>query len=104
REGANARFAVINGPARLQARDISIPGDISSAAYFIAAAALLSGSDLQIIDLGVNPTRTLFLEKLRELGFSVAITDAREKCNEPVGSVRVYGSDGRNRLSSQFTI
>src|SRR2546423_8988747 len=48
REGENAQFASVTAPARLEARDISIPGDISSAAYFIAAAALLSGSELRI--------------------------------------------------------
>lgn len=92
REGGQARFASVAGPAQLNARDLSIPGDISSAAYFIAAAGLLSGSSLEISGVGINPTRGLFLKQLRSLGFDVEVTDTREECNEPVGSIRVRGS------------
>lgn len=98
REGENARFAAINGPACFLARDISVAGDISSAAYFIAAAALLPGSSLQVSEVGVNPTRVLFLEPLRALGLDVEIKEVREESNEPVGVVRVHGSD--NQTSS----
>lgn len=103
REGENARFAIVtsvNGLARFQSRDICVPGDISSAAYFIAAAALLSGSSLQVSEVGVNPTRVLFLEQLRALGLDVEITDVREESNEPVGIVRVHGSDRSERQTS----
>ncbi len=93
REGANARFTIVNGPARFLARDLSVPGDISSAAYFIAAAALLPGSSLQVKDVGVNPTRVLFLEQLRALGLNVEIVNAREESSEPVGLIRVHGSE-----------
>ena len=92
REGENARFAAVNGPARLAAREVSIPGDISSAAYFIAAAALLPGSSLVIRDVGINPTRAIFLKQLCALGLNVEITGAREDGNEPVGEIRVQGS------------
>jgi 3-phosphoshikimate 1-carboxyvinyltransferase len=94
REGENAHFASLNGPAQLLARDVSVPGDISSAAYFIAAAALLPGSSLEINKVGVNPTRVLFLKQLRALGLDVEIADAREKCHETVGLVRVGGVNG----------
>ena len=81
------------GPARLSARDVSIPGDVSSAGcFFIAAAALLPGSSLEITDVGVNPTRVTFLEHLRSLGFDAAVSDVREECNEAVGMIRVRGS------------
>lgn len=92
RAGEKAGFVVVNGPARFQACDISVPGDISSAAYFVAAAALLPGSSLQVSEVGVNPTRVLFLEQLRALGLHVEITDVREESNEPAGVVRVHGS------------
>lgn len=98
--GENTRFAIVNGPARFHSRDISVPGDISSAAYFIAAAALLPGSSLQVGEVGVNPTRVLFLERLRALGLDVEITDVREESNEPVGMVRVRGSDRSERQDS----
>ena len=91
RAGEKAGFVMVNGPARFPARDISVPGDISSAAYFIAAAALLPGSSLQVSEVGVNPTRVLFLEQLRVMGLDVEITDEREESNEPVGVVHVQG-------------
>ena len=93
REGANARFAAVTGPARFQGRDISIPGDVSSAAYFIAATALLPGSRLEVTGVGANPTRVLFLKQLRALGLNVEIINAREESNEPVGVIRVRGSE-----------
>jgi 3-phosphoshikimate 1-carboxyvinyltransferase len=95
REGKNTRFAAVKGPARLSAHDLSIPGDISSAAFFIAAAALLPGSSLEVSDVGVNPTRVLFLKQLSALGLEVEVTSVRESSNEPVGLVRVRGSEGQ---------
>jgi len=91
REGVNARFAAVQGPAQFKARDVSIPGDISSAAYFVAAAALLPGSALEIRNVGVNSSRVLFLNQLRALGFDVSITDNSEESNEERGAVRVRG-------------
>jgi len=93
REPANARFASVDGPASLRAQDTSIPGDISSAAYFIAAAALLPGSSLQVVDVGLNPTRVAFVETLQELGCDISIEEVREKNNEPVGAMRAGGKD-----------
>jgi 3-phosphoshikimate 1-carboxyvinyltransferase len=105
REGENARFAAVNGPARLIAGQFSIPGDISSAAYFIAAAALLPGSSLTIRDVGLNPTRAIFLKELRELGLNVEITNDPADNYEPVGEVRVQGSAQRPaRSDSPMTI
>jgi 3-phosphoshikimate 1-carboxyvinyltransferase len=92
RRPESTRSAAIDGPAHLSAHDVSIPGDISSAAFFVAAAALLPGSSLEITDIGVNPTRVTFLEQLRSLGFDVAVSDVREECNEAVGTIRVSGS------------
>ena len=106
REGENARFAAVNGPAHLSARNVVIPGDVSSAAYFIAAAALLHGSSLEVSDVGVNPTRVLFLEQLRTMGLDVEITGALEDNNEPVGTIRVHGSrkQSSGRSDSPITI
>jgi 3-phosphoshikimate 1-carboxyvinyltransferase len=97
REGENARFAAVLGPARLSARDVAIPGDVSSAAFFIAAAALLPGSSLEINDVGINPTRVLFVEQLSKLGLDVEIAAANDGQDEPVGAIRARGS--RTRLS-----
>jgi 3-phosphoshikimate 1-carboxyvinyltransferase len=106
REGENARSIAVNGPARLGSQDISIPGDASSAAYFVAAAALLPGSSLDISDVGVNPTRALFVEQMRALGLDVEVIDAREANNEPVGTIRARGSRRQpsGQLDSPITI
>ncbi|HXM33753.1 MAG TPA: hypothetical protein VN920_01065, partial [Pyrinomonadaceae bacterium] len=72
-------------------RDVNIPGDISSAAFLIAAAALLPDSDLAIEGVGLNPTRTQFLSTLRSLGIDIEVLDGRDESNEPVGTVRVRG-------------
>lgn len=81
----------IDGPRSFAARDISVPGDVSSAAFLIAAAALLPNSNLELENVGLNPTRTIFLSMLRSLGVVVEIIDTREVGHEPVGRVRVKG-------------
>ena len=90
REPETARFAAVTGPAQLAARDISVPGDISSAAYFIAAAALLKDSFLEIEEIGLNPTRTAFLEVFAAMNF-IELHNVREHANEPSGSVQISG-------------
>lgn len=82
---------VVEGAARLTARDVTIPGDISSAAFFVAAAAMLPESDLVIDNLGLNPTRTHFLTTLLSLGARIETDNHRSECNEPLGSVHVQG-------------
>jgi len=79
----------IEGPARFTAANFLIPGDISSAAYFVAMALLLPGSELIIEDLGLNPTRIEFLSALRSWGANITTSDVRQECNEPVGTIRV---------------
>src|SRR5205814_5379765 len=102
REPENARFAAIRGPGHLPARDVSIPGDISSAAYFVAAAALLSESSLQISEVGLNPTRVAFLNQLSSMGFDVTVTNEHEESNEPRGDICVRAlSSG---IKTPFTI
>jgi 3-phosphoshikimate 1-carboxyvinyltransferase len=90
RERANARFAAVTGPTKLMAHDISIPGDISSAAFFIAAATLLPGSSLEISEVGLNRTRTGFMGVLNAVGLMEDI-DVSERANEPVGTIQVMG-------------
>lgn len=85
------RTASITGPALLSARDVVIPGDISSATFLLVAATLLAGSDLLIEAVGLNPTRTAVIRVLRSLGAEISIENARVECNEEVGDVRVCG-------------
>ena len=92
REGE--RFASVTGPASFDGCDVNIPGDISSAAYFVVAAAMLDGSSLEIANVGLNATRTMFLEQMRAFGFSIDTDDLREECNEPRGTIRISGARG----------
>jgi 3-phosphoshikimate 1-carboxyvinyltransferase len=91
REPQTARFAAVAGPAQFSARDVSVPGDISSAAYFLAAAALLADSSLEIVDVGLNPTRVGFLETLRAIGIEIGVINEHESCAEPRGNLSVRG-------------
>lgn len=81
----------VRGGAKLRARDFTIPGDISSAAFFIAAAVMLPGSELSIRDVGLNPTRTAFLSTLAGMGAEISVEDERLECGEPLGTIRVRG-------------
>jgi len=81
----------IDGPARFNGGAITIPGDISSAAYFIAAAMLLPHSELTIEGVGLNPTRAAFLSVLSSWGAAITTSDVRDERNEPVGTINVRG-------------
>jgi len=76
-------------PARtVRALETSVPGDISSAAFFLAAA-LLAGRELEVRGCGLNPTRTGFLEVLRRMGAEVLLREEAVCGGEPVGSLRL---------------
>ncbi len=81
----------LNGPATLTARDITIPGDISAAAFFLVAAACLPGSDLTVPNVGLNPTRRAIVDLLIGLGANIEVTDEQNNCNEPSGTLHVQG-------------
>jgi 3-phosphoshikimate 1-carboxyvinyltransferase len=84
----------IEGGSRLKARDLLVPGDISSAAFPVAAAALLPGSELELEGVGLNPTRAAVLDALRALGVALSVEDERERSNEPTGLIRVRSDGG----------
>ena len=95
---------VVDGPARLGGGRITIPGDVSSAAYFVAAAMLLPGSDLTIERVGLNPTRAEYLEVLRSWGAEISVTDVQSDRNEPFGTIRVSGGINRNASETERTL
>jgi 3-phosphoshikimate 1-carboxyvinyltransferase len=72
---------------RLQPCDIQIPGDPSSAAFMVGAATLAEVGELRIADVGVNPTRTGFLEVLRRMGGQLEVDNVRTHFGEPVGDL-----------------
>lgn len=78
-----------------RAIDIAIPGDISSAAFLIAAACLVPRSEIVIEGVGVNPTRTGFLEALRTMGADIVVENRQERGGEPVADIVVRKSELR---------
>lgn len=72
---------------------LRIPGDLSSAAFLLVAAAIRPGSKVRIRDVGLNPTRTGILDALSRFGAEVRISDVREVCGEPWGTVTVKAGE-----------
>jgi 3-phosphoshikimate 1-carboxyvinyltransferase len=82
----------VGGPASLRGTAVRVPWDISSAAYFLVAAALVPGSRVTVEDVGLNPTRTGVLDVLRMMGAEVDVGDLRDLAGEPLGTVTVRAS------------
>jgi len=81
----------IRGGQRLHSIQATIPGDLSSAAFFLCAAGILPGSELVITDLLLNPTRARLLDILTSMGLAISITKIEEQHGELRGSIRVEG-------------
>jgi len=91
-ESVNGTRISVSGDAALSANDLVIPGDISSAAFFMVAAACLPGSDITLPNIGINPSRRAVFDVLNDLGADFEITGSTENCNEPVASIHIRGS------------
>ncbi len=87
-----ARVIRLVGEAELRAQTIVVPGDPSSAAFFIVAALVVPGSDLVIENVGLNPTRAGLIGVLRAMGASIEELDPRDVGGEPVADLRVRHS------------
>jgi 3-phosphoshikimate 1-carboxyvinyltransferase len=81
----------IEGGQRLIAQCLTIPGDFSSAAFWMVAAAALPGSDVTIEDVGLNPTRTGLIDVLRRFGAQVTVQVTSTHAGEPHGTITVTG-------------
>jgi 3-phosphoshikimate 1-carboxyvinyltransferase len=81
----------ITGPQSLHAIEATVPGDLSSAAFFLCAAALFPGSNLVLDGLGLNPTRAALLDVLSALGAKITVLHIEEKHAELVGTVQITG-------------
>ena len=79
----------LTGDSRLVARNITVPSDISSAAFFLVAAACLPGSNIEMPNVGLNPTRAGILEVLRRFGVLIEIGGESLSGGEPVGTLVV---------------
>lgn len=82
----------VTGPARLQGQRVIVPGDISSAAFWLVAAAIVPGSELLVENVGINPTRTGILEVLEMMGANLTLENQRQVTGEPVADIRVKSS------------
>jgi 3-phosphoshikimate 1-carboxyvinyltransferase len=88
-EPDGTRWISVMGEAELQPQTIVVPGDPSSAAFFIVAALLVPGSDVTIANVGLNPTRAGLVEVLQAMGGDIELLDPREIGGEPVADLRV---------------
>ncbi len=79
----------ITGPAQLHGQTVIVPGDISSAAFWLVAGAIVPGSELLIENVGVNPTRTGVLDALSMMGADIQMENQRVVTGEPVADLRV---------------
>ncbi len=87
-----ARVIKVRGEAEFRPQDIVVPGDPSSAAFFVVAALLAEGSDLIVENVGLNPTRAALFDVLRLMGGSIEELDRRDVGGEPVADLRVRHS------------
>ena len=90
-EGLRVR---IKGGAELKGTDIHVPGDFSSAAFFIVGALLIRDSDITIRNAGINPTRTGLLGALEKMGAEIEMSNMRDLSGEPVADIHCTGDVG----------
>ena len=81
--------ARVHGGGRLNGQAVSVPGDISSAAFFLVLGSLVGQGEIILPDVGVNPTRTGILDVLRAMGADIELLDSSEICGEPRATLRV---------------
>jgi 3-phosphoshikimate 1-carboxyvinyltransferase len=86
-EIAERRICIESRP--LRARPVQVPGDISSAAFFLVAASIVPGSELTLAGVGINLTRAAVIEILNGMGAEIEIGEPREVSGEPVADIRV---------------
>jgi 3-phosphoshikimate 1-carboxyvinyltransferase len=96
--GSEGGAAWVRGPVTLRAAEVAVPGDFSSAAFLVALALMCEGSDLTVLDVGLNPTRSRLLDLLADLGAPVETTVTSAGAAEPFGDLRVRYPD---RLSTR---
>lgn len=81
------------GRPQLNGREVFVPGDVSSAAFFMVAGLIVPNSELLICNVGVNPTRSGIIDILQAMGGNIELTNCRERSGEPVADLLVRSSD-----------
>jgi 3-phosphoshikimate 1-carboxyvinyltransferase len=82
----------LDGGQSLAAQDVRIPGDLSSAAFFLVAAATVPGSDIAIRNVGCNPTRAGIIDILKRMGAAIEVMNERSEAGERMADIRVRSS------------
>jgi 3-phosphoshikimate 1-carboxyvinyltransferase len=85
--------ASVQGRAELLARDVDVPGDIASAAFFLVAGLIVPGSEILLKNVGVNPTRSGIIDILQAMGGDIELLNQRELSGEPVADLLVRSSN-----------
>lgn len=106
-DASNGRHISVSGDANLAATEIRVPSDVSSAAFFLVAAAALQGSHLELPGVGLNSTRTGIVDVLKNLGANIVTADLTESGGEPIGTLIVKGglagaSAGANLVNGEI--
>lgn len=91
--GMGEKSVSIQGGQSLTGTHVKVPGDISSAAFLLAAALMVPGSRVTVEDVGLNPTRTGILDAFRMMGAQVEVEETNLWCNEPVGRVTITAEE-----------
>lgn len=86
---SEGRTVRVTGGADLLGQEVSVPGDISSAAFFLVLGSLISEGELLIRNVGINPTRTGIIDVLLQMGANILIEERTEVCGEPRANLRV---------------
>jgi 3-phosphoshikimate 1-carboxyvinyltransferase len=89
---SNGDTIFVEGRAHLKPLDLYVPGDLSSAAFFLVAAQMVNESDVTILGVGLNPTRSSLLDFLAGMGVNIKILDVQQANGELIGSLRVRKS------------
>ena len=87
-DGDQGRFITVRPGPSLRGQTVVVPGDISSAAFWLVAAAITPGADLTVENVGLNPSRTGILDVLKAMGARISVLNARDVAGEPVGDLR----------------
>jgi 3-phosphoshikimate 1-carboxyvinyltransferase len=103
-ETEDGRLIAVAGDARLAARDLVVPSDVSSAAFFLVAAACSKDSEIVLRGVGLNPTRNAIVEVLRDFGAFIETFNEREIAGEPVGDLLVRGTGNLRSKRSGNTL
>ena len=91
----------VTGRPKLKGRELRVPGDLSSAAFFLVAALIVPESNLNIHGVGLNPTRSALLDFLAEMGAQIKILDVSSSGGELIGDVLIRKSRGSGRFGAE---